>query len=138
MILGSVGACILLLSIVDYTTKNAISPIGAIVQSWPGRRLASFVWPASKSAAFGRSNNDARTAELGLRIKNWLVIGALALWGCTAASAADCAERNGERMGAVTPEAVRLDGACHGDLFAGPRGGPGYRVWFRRGAADDW
>jgi hypothetical protein len=70
-------------------------------------------------------------------LKAWVVLGALALAGCSAARADAPAETTQSGWVQVTPEPTRLDGRLYEATCSHAAGtDPAYRFWFRRGTAD--
>ncbi|MGD9967139.1 MAG: pectin acetylesterase-family hydrolase [Hyphomonadaceae bacterium] len=88
-------------------------------------------------AAFLRLNRTVQTAGLRVAVKNWLVLAALALSACTAASAADAPSEIPAEWVQVDPEAVRIDGRLFDPTCSqAPGADPTYRFWYHHGAAN--
>lgn len=72
-------------------------------------------------------------------LRTWLCLAALALAGCTAASAStdDAAPAAANQWVRITPEPTRIDGRMFTATCSQARGtDPAYRFWFRQGTGD--
>lgn len=74
---------------------------------------------------------------VSLAIRTWIVLAAIALSACSAASAADAPSEAPAQWVQVDPGAIRLDGRVFDPTCSqAPGADPEYRFWVRRGTAD--